>query len=44
MRKQHVLAYIPNYLIVSLHFFAMTFFLQGLNTARNHVIWNGGLL
>jgi hypothetical protein len=25
MGKQHVLAYIPNYFLVSLHFFAMIF-------------------
>ena len=42
MRKQHVLAYIPNYLIVSLHFFGNDIcLLQGLHTTKNHVIWNG---
>jgi len=42
MGKQHVLAYIPNDLIVSLQFFCNDIYLlQGLHTTRNHVIWNG---
>jgi len=43
MGKQHVLAYIPNYLAISLHLFCNDIcLLQGLHTTKNHVIWNGG--
>ena len=42
MGKQHELAYIPNYLIFSLHIFCNDIcLLQGLHTTKNHVIWNG---
>ena len=43
MGKQPVLAYIPKYLIVSLHFFCNDMcLLQGFHTTRNQVIWCRG--
>jgi hypothetical protein len=43
MGKQHMLAYIPYYLIVSLYFVCNDICLsQGLYNTKNHVTWNGG--